>query len=65
MVSKFYLNVLHRPAEPAGLAYWTDVLDRKLATPAAVLAMISDSPENQAALAPLIGNGFAYTPYVG
>src|SRR5207249_10523862 len=26
-VNQFYLDVLHRPADPTGLAFWTDVLE--------------------------------------
>ncbi|WP_159627776.1 Calx-beta domain-containing protein [Massilia puerhi] len=63
LVSQIYLNVLHRPAEPGGLAYWTGALDRGVVTAAQALSMISESPENQAALAPVIGEGFTYTPY--
>lgn len=63
LVSKIYTNVLHRPAEAAGLNYWVNALDQNLVSKAEVLAMISESAENQAALAPIIGNGFAYTPY--
>lgn len=65
LVSKFYQNVLHRAGEPAGVAYWMDILESRQATPAQVLAYFSDGPENQAALANVIGNGFAYTPYLG
>ncbi|WP_306395390.1 Calx-beta domain-containing protein [Telluria beijingensis] len=63
LVSQIYLNVLHRPAEPGGLEYWTGALDRGVVTAAQALSMISESPENQAALAPVIGEGFTYTPY--
>jgi hypothetical protein len=63
LVGKFYEHVLHRPAEPAGLAFWVGVLDRHAASVSDVLASISESHENQAALAAVIGNGFAYTPY--
>src|SRR5947209_959734 len=27
-VTQAYLDLLHRPTDPAGLAYWTDQLDR-------------------------------------
>lgn len=63
LVNNFYHNALHRDAEPAGFAYWLDVLDRKLVTAVEMLAMFSESAENQAAVQPVILTGIAYTPY--
>jgi hypothetical protein len=63
LVSKFYTNVLHRPAEKAGLDYWSSALESKLVTPAQVLSMISESAENQEAVLKVIADGFPYTPY--
>ena len=63
LVTRFYENILHRAPEAAGLAYWSDLLDRRAATVAEVLADISESGENQAALIGVIGNGFSFTPY--
>lgn len=63
LVSKIYTNVLHRPAEQGGLDYWSSALDNKLVTPAQVLAMISESAENQEAVLKVIADGFTYTPY--
>jgi hypothetical protein len=63
LVGKFYEHVLHRPAEKGGFDFWVGVLDRHAASVADVLMAISESNENQTALAALIGNGFAYTPY--
>jgi hypothetical protein len=63
LVNNFYRNALHREAEPAGFAYWLDVLDRKLVTAVEMLAMFSESVENQAAVQPAILTGIAYTPY--
>lgn len=62
LVNKLYENVLHRPGEAAGIAYWTKVLEGG-ASVAAVLASFSESPENQAGVAAVIGNGFSYTIY--
>jgi hypothetical protein len=62
-VSQVYMNVLHRPAEEAGLNYWVNVLDTHQITQAQALSFISESAENQAALLPIIGNGFPYIPY--
>jgi hypothetical protein len=63
VIDKLYQNILHRAGEPAGVAFWLDVLDGHKDTLANVLAGFSESEENQAALAGVIGNGFAYTPY--
>lgn len=63
IVQRFYQNVLHRDPDPGGLAFWTDILERQLAGVAEVLASFSESPENRAALAATIAEGFAYTPY--
>lgn len=63
IISKFYANVLHREGEASGIDYWTKVLDTQAATVADVLVGFSESPENQIALATIIGNGFSYTPF--
>lgn len=63
IVNKLYQNVLHRQGEQAGIDYWLNVLDKKMATVPEVLASFSESAENKAALADLIGQGFLYTPY--
>lgn len=65
LVTRMYTNILHRDPEPGGYAFWLDVLDTKKADLATVLASISESAENQAAVAELIANGIAYTPYAG
>lgn len=63
ILDNFYANVLHRAPDQAGYDFWLKVLDGKLASAAQVLQAFSDSPENQAALVGVIGDGFAYTPY--
>ena len=63
IVTRFYTNILHREPEAAGYAYWLDILDSKKASLPAVLAAISESMENQAAVAELIANGIPYTPW--
>lgn len=57
LVATFYEHVLHRPADTAGLDFWTGVLDSHAATGAQVLAAISESRENIDGTAALIGNG--------
>ena len=61
-VSRLYLNVLDRPGEAAGVDFWVGVLERGMSK-GEVLAGFSDSNENVAAVAAIIGNGFAYLPY--
>jgi hypothetical protein len=63
LVGKFYEHVLHRAPEQGGFDFWVSVLDQHKAGVVDVLVGISESPENQAGLASVIGNGFAYTPY--
>jgi hypothetical protein len=69
-VGRLYRNVLHRDGEAAGIAYWTDVLQRGAATRAQVLAAFSDSAENKAAVRDAIAagivfaeDGIAYLPH--
>lgn len=59
-ISKLYDNVLHRAPEAAGYDYWLGALASG-ASRADVLAAFSESAENQAAVAKVIGNGFDYT----
>lgn len=63
IIGKFYLNVLNRPGEAAGIDYWANVLDQKLATVAEVLMGFSESAENQAALVGVTAQGIAYDPF--
>lgn len=57
LVAEYYENVLHRAPDQAGLAFWAAALDTGAATDAQVLAAISESAENVAGTAALIGNG--------
>lgn len=63
LVTKFYQNILHRAPDSAGLNFWVDALNGHAAAVPDVLAAISESAENKAALVGVIGDGFAYTPY--
>ena len=63
IVGRFYQNILHRAPDPAGFAFWNDVLDRKAITVPDLLAQFSESAENKAALDTVIGQGFPYTFY--
>ena len=61
-VNLLYNNVLHRAPEPAGNTFWLGHLAAGLSRADALLAF-SESAENTAAVAQVIANGFAYTPY--
>jgi len=60
LVVKYYEHILHRAPDQAGLDFWTDALDRKIATRGEVLAGISESPENVDLSVQLIGNGLVF-----
>lgn len=60
-VAQMYLNVLHRPGEPAGAQWWQGEIDQGLMTRAQVLQGFSESAENQGALIGVIQNGMTYT----
>lgn len=61
-VTSLYHNVLHREPEQAGYDYWIKAL--AVGAPREQILMnFSESAENQAALLPLIGKGFAFTYY--
>ena len=61
-MTRLYTNILHRTPDPAGLAYWVDVLDRG-ASRAEVLKDISGSAENVAGTQAETRNGIAFIPY--
>jgi hypothetical protein len=63
IVTRFYDNVLGRAADSGGYNYWLGILDTGQGSVAGVLAAFSESPENQAAVIGVIGNGILYTPY--
>jgi Ca2+-binding RTX toxin-like protein len=62
-VDLLYHHVLHRAADQAGAAYWTDALDRHDIGMADVLVQFSESKENQDALVGVMKNGIAYLPF--
>lgn len=59
-INQMYLNVLHRPAEAAGLDFYENHLEAGTMTRAAVLVGFSESPENQANVIGVIENGMEY-----
>jgi hypothetical protein len=60
-VTQLYHHVLHREPEGAGYQWWLDNVHN--ASRAEVLAMFSESPENQAQVIGTIQNGIEYTPW--
>lgn len=63
LVTRFYQNVLRRDPEPAGFEYWFHQINAGVQTVPMVLAKFSESPENQANLIGVIGDGFSYIPF--
>lgn len=61
-----YRNVLDRAPDAGGYAWWMDQLENNPEkTWEKVLADFSESPENQANVAELIGNGIYFDPWSG
>lgn len=62
-VNALYQNVLHRLPDASGAQYWLDALANGLPR-AHVLFYFSESTENVANVAPVIGHGFEYVPFL-
>ncbi len=60
LLTRMYNNILDRDPDPAGHAFWLDLLDRNVLTPSQTLAEFSESPENYAAVIGSIQDGFFY-----
>lgn len=56
-VQAMYQNVLDRSGDPAGVEYWTGLLNGGQADRAGVVVAFSESREHRVALAPVIENG--------
>lgn len=63
-IKKVYNNVLHREIDQGGFDFWLKNMQSGADSQASVLAKFSESPENQASVLALIGNGIEYTPFV-
>ncbi len=61
IVDRLYHNVLGRAGEQGGTDYWIGRLQSGTSV-ADVLASFSESPENVAKVAPLIGTGISLEP---
>jgi hypothetical protein len=64
-VDNLYLNVLGRPGEAGGVAYWNQELSAGTITRAAVLEAFATLPEGAALVANAIANGIQYQEWVG
>lgn len=64
IVGKLYQNILQRPGDSAGIQFWANALDTNAAQLSEVLAGFSESAENVAFTATLIGEGFTYLAYM-
>jgi hypothetical protein len=60
-VGVLYQNVLHRPGDPGGLQYWTNVLLQG-ASEASVLVGFSDGVENRAQTASATHANWVFVP---
>jgi hypothetical protein len=60
IVARYYQNILGRAGEPAGIDFWTHILDSGAATLAQVLAGFSESAENKTVVLPAIQSGVPY-----
>lgn len=58
-LNRLYKNVLHRPADAGGLAFWIDTI-RQGVSRTTILINFSDSAENKGAIAPSVQEGITY-----
>ncbi|MDD2545709.1 MAG: DUF4214 domain-containing protein [Burkholderiaceae bacterium] len=65
LVTQLYRNVLHREPEQAGKDWWVKELGEGRTTLNKALADFSESAENVANLAGLMGLGVEFTPWMG
>lgn len=61
--ARLYEHALHRAPDQAGLDWWIDQLDHGRVSRTQMLVAFSESPENRAALADVVGQGIAYTEF--
>ena len=64
-VDQLYLNVLGRPGEAGGVAYWNQELNTGARSKAEVLVQFATLPEGAALVADLIANGIPYQEWGG
>lgn len=61
-LGKIYQNILHRAPDQAGFDYWLKAMEAGTSA-TDILAQFSESQENVAALAGVLQDGIAYTPF--
>ena len=64
-VNNLYLNVLDRPGEAEGVAYWNAEMNAGRVSKAQALVYFATLPEGAGIVAPLIANGIQYQEWVG
>lgn len=64
LVTAMYHNVLHRDPDAGGMKFWLDAMNGGMSS-TQLLTSFSDSTENMANIAKIIGQGFEYTPFHG
>jgi hypothetical protein len=64
-VNNLYLNVLDRPGEAEGVAYWNAEMNAGRVSKAQALVYFATLPEGAGNVAPLIANGIEYQEWVG
>jgi hypothetical protein len=62
-VQQLYQNVLHRPAEADGYAFWLDAIEEHGVARADVLSHFSESVENQVQVVANIQDGMLFIPW--
>ena len=63
-ITKLYSNVLHRAPDPAGYAWWLNVLNSNQITQVGALMGFSESAENKSGVSAAIGTGVSLPPLV-
>ena len=64
-ITQLYANILDRAPDQAGYDWFLANLNSGASSRAEALRVFAESPENYDATIGLIGNGLAYTPYLG
>jgi hypothetical protein len=63
-VNNLYQNVLGRPGEAGGVAYWIGEMDAGRVSKAQALVQFATLPEGAGIVAPLIANGITYAEWI-
>jgi serralysin len=63
LLINLYQNILHRTPDPAGYAWWKELLDQGAVTQKMVLVAFSEGQENVAKLTGVMQAGMEYLPF--